>query len=82
MKFKAYKQKDVITVTPDNIAHQLITAYTGRGVQEQLTEHGEVLLDTIAHSSLDNFNADTQGIINALYYLNYRLEAVRKTISF
>lgn len=82
MKFKAYKQKDIITVTPDNIAHQLITAYTGRGVQEQLTEHGEVLLDTIAHSSLDNFNADTQGIINALYYLNYRLEAVRKTISF
>lgn len=81
MKFKAYKQKNVVTITPDNIANQLVTAYSGQTL-ENLEEHGEVLLDTIAHSSLDNFNADTQGIINALYYLNYRLEAVRKTISF
>lgn len=79
-KFQAYKQQNVITVTPDNIAQQLISVYGGQA--DNFIQHGEVLLDTIAHSCIDNFNADTAGIINALYYLNYRLEAVRKTISF
>jgi len=79
-KFQSYKQKDTITVTPDNIATQLITAYGGQS--DTLLEHGEALLDIIAHTSIDNFKSDTTGIINALYYLNYRLEAVRKTISF
>jgi len=79
-KFQAYKQKDTITVTPDNIATQLIAAYGGQS--DTLLEHGEALLDIIAHTSIDNFKPDTTGIINALYYLNYRLEAVRKTISF
>lgn len=79
-KFQAYKQQNIITVTPDNIAQQLISVYGGQA--DDFIQHGEVLLDTIAHSRIDNFNADTTGIINALYYLNYRLEAVRKTISF
>lgn len=79
-KFQAYKQQNIITVTPDNIAQQLISVYGGQA--DDFIQHGEVLLDSIAHSSIDNFNADTTGIINALYYLNYRLEAVRKTISF
>ena len=79
-KFQAYKQQNIITVTPDNIAQQLISVYGGQ--VDDFIQHGEVLLDTIAHSRLDNFSSDTTGIINALYYLNYRLEAVRKTISF
>lgn len=79
-KFQAYKQQNIITVTPDNIAQQLISVYGGQA--DDFIQHGEVLLDSIAHSCIDNFNADTTGIINALYYLNYRLEAVRKTISF
>lgn len=79
-KFQAYKQRNIISVTPDNIATQLVSVYSS--APEDFVQHGEVLLDTIAHTCIDDFSADTKGIVNALYYLNYRLEAVRKTISF
>lgn len=66
-----------ITSTPYSIGKKLQDIYgeTVSGLQ------GEVLVQTLAHSTLDNFPASWEGFKTALYYLNARIEACRKMIS-
>lgn len=79
--FNDYKNKNVLTVTPHDIAYELINTYTNV-VPLSDKYYGEATLDIIAHSSLDSFPANTDGIIRALYYLNRKIEAARKTFSY
>lgn len=78
MKFSEYKDLSVLTTTSDSIAQQLVTLYS-KTINDI---YGEAYLDMFSHTTLDNFTDSTNGIINALYYLNYKLEATRKTITF
>lgn len=66
-----------ITSTPYGIGKKLQEVYgeTASGLQ------GEVLVQALAHSTLDNFPANWEGLKTALYYLNARIEACRKTLS-
>jgi len=76
--FKDYKSNPTITLTPDSIATQLVEVY-GTNINNL---YGEGVLDAIKHSSLDNFGTEDEDFVSALYYLNFKLEATRKTISF
>ena len=79
-KFKQYKSySTTYTVTPDSVAEELLTIY-----QKDWNDimYGESALDIIAHTNIDNFNVTPDGFVGALYFLNTKLDAVRKTISF
>lgn len=80
MQLKVFnKNEQTITATPYGIAEQLVTIYENpiEGVWS-----AETTLQALAHSYLDIQHDDSFDIIEALNYLNYKLEAVRKTISF
>lgn len=77
MRLKNEEQRTLL-VTPYNVARQLYTVYQNSTVG---TWNAETALQAIAHSTVKNIR-DQQGCIDALNYLNYKLEAVRKTISF
>lgn len=80
--FNKYKNNQTLTVTPYGIAAELITTYNLESPWNNNVYFGEATLDVLSHSTLDNVNADLEGIIRALYYLNRKIEASRKTISF
>ena len=71
--------QNTLTTHPYGIALQLYTAY---GAAYSGTWCAETALQYIAHSSLGDFSANERGCANALNYLNQKLEAIRKTISF
>lgn len=80
MQLKVFnKDNQTITVTPYGIAEQLVTIY---GETVEGAWNAETTLQALAHSYLDIQRDESFEIIEALNYLNYKLEAVRKTISF
>ena len=86
MKFSNYKNSATITVTPYGFADELLKIYDLSNYWEHEGDsgdyYGEAMLNILSHSTLDNFDATLNGIIRALYYLNRKIEAARKTISF
>ena len=83
MKFSNYKNNATVSVTPDTLASNLITWYDLTTKVDPQNIYGEAALDIFSHSSLDNFScSDISGLVNALYFLNRKLEATRKSISF
>lgn len=80
--FSKYKNNQTLTVTPYGIAQELITTYNLESPWNNNVYFGEATLDVLSHSTLDDVSADLEGIIRALYYLNRKIEASRKTISF
>ena len=80
MQLKVFNKNDqTITATPYGIAEQLVTIYEN---PIEGAWSAETTLQALAHSYLDIQHDDSFDIIEALNYLNYKLEAVRKTISF
>ena len=80
--FNNHKKNQTLSVTPYGIAAELITTYNLESPWNNNVYFGEATLDVLSHSTLDDVNADLDGIIRALYYLNRKVEASRKTISF
>ena len=78
MKLK-YNNSNLLTITPYGVANQLLTVYN-LGVQGRW--NGETIMQYLAHSTLDGLQADANSCLDALNYLNQKLESVRKTISF
>jgi hypothetical protein len=79
MKFKDY-QNETLTTLPYGLADQLITAYNIPIAD--FVGCAEAALDALAHSYLGDVNASEENIIRVLLYLNHKIEATRKTISF
>lgn len=78
MKFKDYQSDySKITVRPNTVAFELLTCYN-----LPTSNYTEGLLKILSHSSLQDLQADTVGFIMAFDFLNKKLEAARKTISF
>ncbi len=78
MKFKDYQSDySKITVRPNTVAFELLTCYN-----LPTSNYTEGLLQILSHSSLQDLQADTVGFIMAFDFLNKKLEAARKTISF
>ena len=73
------ENSNIFTITPYGVAHQLYAIY-GDSVAGEW--NAETALQSIAHSTLDGMPANINGCIDALNYLNQKLEAVRKTVSF
>ena len=71
------EEHNTLTVTPYNVARQLYTVY-----QSTPDWNAETALQAVAHSTLKHIPHNAQGCVDALNYLNNKLEAVRKTISF
>lgn len=79
MRFKDYTNETLNTL-PYGLADQLITAYNK--YISDFVHYGEAALDGLAHSYLGDISANEGNIIRALLYLNRKIEATRKTISF
>lgn len=85
MRFKEYKDKATLSLTPVGIAVDLINTYNHTYEPEDSPNwalYGEALLDILAHSNLDECKAEPENIVSVLYYLNRKIEAARKTFSF
>ena len=81
MKFRE-ETKSAISVTPYGLGYDLFTAYQSQASSDDLILIGEATIDAVSHSSLDDFSVSLSGIVSALYYLNSKIEAARKTVSY
>ncbi len=75
--FKDLYNTATVSATPYGLGELLVTVY-GEAAGPLM---GEVTIQSLAHSSLGNFDTSVNGIVNALYYLNTRVESIRKTIT-
>ena len=82
-RFFDTKNSGTISVTPFGLGYNLYSTYNlPYEVENGESFYGESLIDSISHSSLNSFTSDLSGIIRALCYLNSKIEASRKTVSF
>lgn len=78
MLLNAFKtERNSLTIHPYGVAEQLVQVYGGA---YEGTWAAETVLSAISHSTLVDF--DENDIPSVLKYLNMKLEATRKTISF